>query len=113
MIMVRTVFQTKWGKADQVVQGMKEMMNSGAMGSEAQNQKAVLMTDLSGEFHTVVMEARYESLAAFEQFRARMFAGDGGNDGDQAQNDQAQSGQDIGELILSGRQEYYTIEAEF
>jgi len=104
MIMVRTVFRTKWGKANAVVQGMKEMMNRGAMSAEAQNQKAVLMTDLSGEFHTVVMEARFASLAAFEEFRTRMFAGGG---------DESENNQEVDELILSGRQEFYTIEAEF
>ena len=102
MIMVRTVFRTKWGKANEVVQGMKEMMNRGAMPGEAQNQKAVLMTDLSGEFHTVVMEARFESLAAYEQFRTQMFA-----------SDEMQNNQEQDEMYLSGRQEYYTIEAEF
>ena len=102
MIMVRTVFRTKWGKANEVVQGMKEMMNSGAMSGGAQNQKAVLMTDLSGEFHTVVMEARFESLAAYEQFRAKMFS-----------SDEFQDNQEEDDTILSGRQEYYTIEAEF
>ena len=102
MIMVRTVFRTKWGKANEVVQGMKEMMNQGSMPGEFQNQKVVLMTDLSGEFHTVVMEARFESLAAYEQFRAQMFA-----------SDEMQNNQEEDDMILSGRQEYYTIEAEF
>jgi hypothetical protein len=102
MIMVRTVFRTKWGKANEVVQGMKEMMNPGAMPGEMQNQKVVLMTDLSGEFHTVVMEARFESLAAYEQFRTQMFA-----------SDEFQNNQEEDDLILSGRQEFYTIEAEF
>ena len=102
MIMVRTVFRTKWGKANEVVQGMKEMMSRGPMSGETQNQKAVLMTDLSGEFHTVVMEARFESLAAFEQFRAQMFA-----------SDEMQNNQEEDDMILSGWQEYYTIEAEF
>ena len=102
MIMVRTVFRTKWGKANEVVQGMKEMMNRGPMPGEVQNQKVVLMTDLSGEFHTVVMEARFESLAAYEQFRAQMFA-----------SDEMQNNQEEDDMILSGRQEYYTIEAEF
>jgi hypothetical protein len=102
MIMVRTVFRTKWGKANEVVQGMKEMMNGGPMPGEFQNQKVVLMTDLSGEFHTVVMEARFESLAAYEQFRTQMFA-----------SDEFQNNQEEDDMILSGRQEYYTIEAEF
>lgn len=103
MILARTVFQTKWGKANEVVQGMKEMMKSGPMPGSAPEggHKVVLMTDLSGEFHTVVMEARFESLAAWEEFRAQMFS-------DPEAQDNSQD-----DLFLSGRQEFYTIEAEF
>ena len=102
MIMARAVFQTKWGKADEVVKGMVEMMKSEAMpNSEPQSHRVTLMTDLSGEFHTVVMEARFESLAAWEEFRAQMFSNPESQDNSQD------------DLIVSGRQEFYTIEAEF
>lgn len=99
MIMARTVIQAKWGKADEVVQGMKEMMGSGPMPEGG--HKVMLLTDLSGEFHTVVMEAQFDSLAAWEKFRAQMFTGP---------DDQDNS---LDELMVSGRQEFYTIEAEF
>ena len=99
MIMARTVIQTKWGKADEVVKGMKEMMASGPMPEGG--HKVILLTDLSGEFHTVVMEAQFESLAAWEKFRATMFSGD------------EDSQDDMDDLMVSGRQEFYTIEAEF
>jgi quinol monooxygenase YgiN len=101
MIMARTVIQTKWGKADAVIQGMKEMMNSGPMPEGG--HKVMLLTDLSGEFHTVVMEAQFDSLAAWEKFRATMFTG---QDAQDAQNNS------MDELMVSGRQEFYTIEAE-
>lgn len=99
MIMARTVIQTKWGKADEVVQGMKEMMNQGPMPEGG--HKVMLLTDLSGEFHTVVMEAQFDSLAAWEKFRATMFTGQEAQDNS------------MDELMVSGRQEFYTIEAEF
>ncbi len=99
MIIARTVIQTKWGKADKVVQGMKEMMKGGPMPEGG--HKVTLMTDLSGEFHTVVMEGQFDSLAAWEKFRAQMFSGPEGQDNSQD------------ELMVSGRQEFYTIEAEF
>ncbi len=99
MIMARTVIQTKWGKADEVVQGMKEMMKGGPMPEGG--HKVTLLTDLSGEFHTVVMEAQFDSLAAWEKFRAQMFSGSEGQDNSQD------------ELMVSGRQEFYKIEAEF
>jgi len=99
MIMARTVIQTKWGKADEVVRGMKEMMKSGPMPEGG--RKMTLLTDLSGEFHTVVMEGQFDSLAAWEKFRAQMFTGTQGQDNSQD------------DLMVSGRQEFYTIEAEF
>jgi hypothetical protein len=102
MIMVRTVFQTKWGKADEVVAGLAESMRQGG-GLDAKGHKVKLLTDLSGEFHTVVIEAQYESLAAAEQFRARMFSSP-------EFQENARRGDD---LMVGGRQEFYTIEAEF
>ncbi len=102
VIMARTVMQTKWGKADKVVSGMKEMMNSGPMPEGG--HKVLLLTDLSGELHTVVMEAQFDSLAAWEKFRAQMFSGsEGAGDG----------ADDMEEMMVSGRQEFWTIEAEF
>ena len=101
MIMARTVFQAKWGKADELVKGMKEMMGSGPMPEGG--HKVMLLTDLSGEFHTVVMEAQFDSLASWEKFRAQMFTGPESQAQDNSQDD----------LFVSGRQEFYTIEAEF
>jgi len=104
MIMARTVIQTKWGKASEVVEGMKQMMASSPAPEGA--GKATLMTDLSGEFHTVVFEAQFESLAAWERYRATMFSGEGEGQGDG-------QGDNMEELMVSGRQEFWTIEAEF
>jgi quinol monooxygenase YgiN len=106
MIMARTVIQTKWGKADKVVEGMKEMMKSGPMPEGG--HKVTLMTDLSGEFHTVVMEGQFDSLAAWEKYREQMFSGQEG------EGDGQGGGQDnMEEMMVSGRQEFYKIEAEF
>ena len=44
MIMARTVIQTKWGKADEVVKAMKEMMGSGP--APEGSGRSTLMTDL-------------------------------------------------------------------
>ena len=102
MILVRTVFQTKWGKADELVAGMKGMMSGGPMPSPGPlPNKTILLTDLSGEFHTVVMEAQFESLAVWEQFRAAMFS-----------NPESQDDGNQWDVIVSGRQEFYTVEAE-
>ena len=98
MIMSRIVFQTQWGKTNEVVAAMAEGLRRG---SETHAHKMQLLTDLSGEFHTVVLEAQFESLAAWEQFRHRLFSNP------DFQNDR----QD--QLMVSGRLEFYTIEAEF
>jgi hypothetical protein len=105
MILARTVIQTKWGKADQVVKAMKEMMGSGP--APEGSGKSTLLTDLSGEFHTVVLEAQFESLAAWEKFRATMFTGQDGQDG------QGDGQANMDDLMVSGRQEFWTVEAEF
>jgi len=100
MIVVRFVFQTKPGKAEEAVKGYKdsaEMMRRVA-GSYA---KARLMTDLSGSFATVVQEVELESLAEWEKVRAKIFS-----------DPEVQGAQDMGEShILSGCTEFYTLEA--
>ncbi|HUS14760.1 MAG TPA: hypothetical protein VM536_07045 [Chloroflexia bacterium] len=96
MIMVRTVFQTKWGKAEAVVASMAATLRHNP---EAAEHKLTLLTDLSGEFHTVVMQGQWETLGAWEQFRHRMFSSP----------EFRENRQD--ELMVSGRQEFYTIEA--
>jgi hypothetical protein len=60
MIVVRGVFQAKYGKGDELVQLFKE-------GNEMWPSKRVsrLLTDLSGPFFTVVNEAEYDSFNDF------------------------------------------------
>ena len=68
MIIVRSVFQAKYGKSDELIQLVKE-------GDEIWPSKHPTrrMTDLSGKFFTLVGEAEYESLAEFEADRQRYF----------------------------------------
>ena len=99
MIVVRTVFQAKWGQADALVRAVRE-------GQQAMIQEAGIhgriLTDLGGQFFTVVLEGEFENLAAWEQFRARMF-----------QDPRFQQSAAQGEgLIESGRQEFFTVAAE-
>lgn len=61
MIIVRGVFRAKYGKGDELVQLIKESNN--IWPNEPSHR---LMTDLSGQFFTVVTEAEYESLSAWE-----------------------------------------------
>jgi hypothetical protein len=68
MIIVRGVFQAKYGKGDELVQLFKE---GNAMSSGWQRTR--ILTDLSGPFFTVVSEGEYESLAAWQAEGQQIF----------------------------------------
>jgi hypothetical protein len=95
MILVHTVFQAKVGKAHELV----AIFKAAAQPSDAAAQPRIL-TDLSGPFYMVV-EIVAESLADWERRRAEMFA---------SPQFQSMSAQTV-DLVVSGRNEYYTIEA--
>jgi hypothetical protein len=102
MIVVRFVFQAKQGKAGEVVRGFQEnveMMRRIA----GSNIKVRLLTDLSGPFDTVVQEIEMESLAHWEEVRAKVFS--------DPEFQEAQEGRET--PVLSGRTEFYTLEAVF
>ena len=102
MIVVRFVFQAKPGKAEEAVNRFKEgaeMMRRVA----GANAKVRLMTDLSGPFDTVVQEVELDSLAEWEKVRAKIFS-----------DPEVQEAQEMRESpILSGRTEFYTLEAAY
>lgn len=60
MIIVRNTFKAKPGQAGNLVAKMKEMASAGDL------RNCRFLTDLSGEFNTVVMEHEVESLSEFE-----------------------------------------------
>lgn len=61
MIIVRNIFQAKYGKGDELVSLFKEMAQR--MGPQLRQR---ILTDQSGPFFTVVSELEVESLAAWE-----------------------------------------------
>ena len=97
MVLVRIVFQTKWGKAQEVVESMKQSVE--ALSSEFGGSGRIL-TDISGPFHTVVQEYEVESLAKWERSRAKIFSHP------EFLKAQAQTEG----LIESGYRELYTVE---
>ena len=102
MIMVRMVFQAKWGNAQKVVDEFKENaeMMQRITGPEVRGR---ILTDLSGPFDTVVQELEVESLAEWERIRTTMF-----------NNPELQEAQASGENPFeSGLTEFYTIEDTF
>jgi hypothetical protein len=64
MIVVRNIFQLKFGKAKDAKALIKE--NQELMKKYGHTTSRFL-TDLTGEFYTFVMETTYENLAAFEK----------------------------------------------
>ena len=96
MILVRDVFQAKYGRGDELVALFKEAKEISEWGV---NQR--LLTDLSGEFFTVVVESEVESLAEYERLR----------DEDFTKPEFAEWFAHMVPLVESGRREFYTIEA--
>lgn len=68
MIVVRGVFQAKYGRGDELVQLFKE---AHAMWPGGRNFR--VLTDLSGPFFTVVTEAEWDSFSAWEANTQKMF----------------------------------------
>ena len=97
MIVLREVLQVKWGQADVLVQAMREDLLPMAQEAGVHGR---IFTDLGGQFFTVVMEAEFESLAAWEQFQA------------QVTNDPRSQESRVEELLISGRREFFTVEVQ-
>lgn len=101
MIIVRNVLQAKFGKAGQLAAEFSRT-NPG-MGSElGLARRWRVLTDLSGPFDTVVQEVEAESLAEWEQARAKLFQ----------QPSFREAFERTQGLVVSGRNELWTIEAE-
>ena len=95
MILVRDVFQAKYGKAGELVALLKEA------GQKLPQYPGRILTDASGTFFTVVTETEVASLAAWEQRNKEILA----------VPDFADWFARMTHLVESGRREYYNIEA--
>ena len=105
MIVARTVFHGKFGKGGELAAAM----SSGNEELAATMEKLVggrrkwrVLTDLSGSFDTVVFEVEAESLAEWERVRTAMFQ----------MPEFGEAMADTADMIVGGRNEYWTIEAE-
>ena len=68
MIVVRDIFQLHFGKAREA----KELLTRGRSALEGAGYRVDrLLVDVTGEYYTLVMESRFEDLAAFERTLAR------------------------------------------
>jgi len=65
MILVRDIFQLRFGKAREATklfqEGMDKMKNMS-------NSPLRLLTDLTGPYYTLVMESTFENLTEFEKY---------------------------------------------
>jgi hypothetical protein len=69
MLVVRDVFQAKYGRGNELVGLFKETFPK-----LGQDHTYRLLTDASGPFFTVVTEIEVANLAAWEQMTANLFA---------------------------------------
>jgi hypothetical protein len=95
MIVVRDVFQAKYGKGGDLVALFKE-----AKESWPREYATRILTDASGPFFTVVTETEVENLAAWEQSSAEVFA----------MPDFGDWFARMEPLVETGRREFYNIE---
>ena len=101
MILVRTVMQAHFGRGGELAAHFAE--NNRRLAEEMGGSRHWRsLTDLSGSFDTVIFEVEAENLAEWEQMRAALF---------QTEGFREMMGR-TQELVVSGRNELYTIEAE-
>ena len=97
MILVRDVFQAKYGRGDELVALFKEINEQ--LGEAAGGQRK-LLTDLSGPFFTIVTELEAESIDAYFAATRAGFS----------RPEFGQMFSRMQEMVESGRREFYTIE---
>ena len=69
MILVRDIFQLKFGKAKEAKALARE--NEALYKKFGEGSSVRFLTDLTGEYYTFVMETTYGSLAVYEQSSAQ------------------------------------------
>lgn len=99
MILVRTEFQCNPGGAAAFVDGFKAI--SERMNGQDVIKRSRIMTDLSGNFDTVVVESEVESIDAYFALMQAMFADP------EFQTDPSTS------TYQTGQRTFYTIEATY
>ena len=99
MVVVRNVFQLKFGKAKEAVALVKE--------GQALQKKALagvdfstrLLTDVTGPFYTLVLELTVPNLATFETYAPRLFS----------DKDWQANYQKLAPLVESGYREVFSV----
>jgi hypothetical protein len=100
MVVVRDVFQAKYGRGDEVVELFKGFYERWPDAFPANTR---LYTDLSGPFFTIVTETEVESIDAYEKILQEAFS-------------DPEFGQWFAQmqpLVDSGSREFYTLQASY
>jgi hypothetical protein len=101
MIVVRTVLQGNFGTGGRLAATFSKTA-SAMMAESGTPRRWRVLTDLSGQFDTVVQEVEVESLAEWETMRVKLFELAAFRD----------SMASMQELVVLGRNELWTVEAE-
>jgi hypothetical protein len=99
MIVVRNVFQLKFGKAREAVALMKEGLAIQKRVMAGTDFSTRVLTDVTGPFYTLVLEMTAPNVAAVESTMPRLFA----------DKDWQANYQKMGALVESGYREIFTI----
>ena len=99
MVVIRNVFQLKFGKAREAIALFKEGVAIQKRIGAGLSFSTRLLTDVTGPFYTVVLEITTPNLAAFEENAPRLM-------GDK---DWQANYQKIGPLVESGHRDIFTV----
>lgn len=96
MILVRDIFQLKFGAMKQAMALWKE---GDSIMKAAGHKPSRLLTDLTGEYYTLVLESTFANLAEFEQ----------GHTSTSMTDEWRAWYRKFSDLVVSGRREIFTI----
>ena len=105
MIIVRTVYQGSYGKGGELA-ALQAATAKRFIAELGGGHAWKVMSDLSGPFDTIVMEVEVASLAEWEGIRSRMFSSAAFREAMATTLGPARA------MTVSGRTEYWTVEAE-
>ena len=99
MIIVRNVFQLKFGKAKEAVALAKEGLAIQKRAVTGLDYSTRLLTDVTGPFYTLVLELTVPNLSTFESHAPKLFA----------DKDWQANYQKMAALVESGYREVFTV----
>jgi hypothetical protein len=99
MIVIRNVFQLKFGKAREAVALMKEGLAIQKRVMSGSEYSSRVLTDVTGPFYTLVLELTVPNLSTFESQAPRLF-------GDKEWQAHYQK---LAPLVESGHREVYSV----